>query len=416
MKRYEYMNCKVGRPAFVIFLFAMLLLARDTLFTSVMLGFETSQFLMLGGICLVGAGFLFVHRKDLKALLTDSRMILILLSALVLLLPMMIKGDWQMMYFSILLGLIVAVFLTYFRSLEDVAKVYVVILTVLGVYSMLATYILRILPDRGIFSVPVFFNSKDVMFHYFGLSFVSDSYVKTRNFGIFREPGVYQYFIILALFLNNYRINWSGPKPMWTINVLLGFTMLSTFATGGVAELGLLVLVVFFEKKLYRDKRILWIAVGLVIALIIAIILIMIQKGAIYWELYGMLVYKFSPEADSSSERMEAILVNLDLFRRNPLVGRTVTEVLHSVSNNTSSTLVMFAMTGICGGLLHLASWVALAWDRNRKLWANAALLLLLLVSFNTQNLTADVFLWLFPMMALTERVVPLLENRKKKV
>ena len=82
MKRYEYMNCKVGRPAFVIFLFAMLLLARDTLFTSVMLGFEISQFLMLGGICLVGAGFLFVHRKDLKALLTDSRMILILLSAL----------------------------------------------------------------------------------------------------------------------------------------------------------------------------------------------------------------------------------------------------------------------------------------------------------------------------------------------
>ena len=321
-----------------------------------------------------------------------------------------------MMYFSILLCLLFAVFLTYFRSLEDVARVYVILLTALGVYSILATYILRILPDRGILSVPVHFNSKDVMFHNFGLAFVSDSYVKNRNFGIFREPGVYQYFIILALFLNNYRITWRSQRTLWLINVLLSVTMLTTFATGGVAELGLLVIVVFFEKKLYRDKRALWLAIGLVAAVILALIVIVIQKGAIYWELYGMIVYKFSPEADSSSERVEAVMANLSFFLQNPLVGKTISEVLHSVNNNTSSTLVMFAITGLFGGLVHVASWVALVWKKERRLWANLALLALLLLSFNTQNLTADVFFWLFPMMALTETCVPLLENRKKKV
>lgn len=412
MKQYPYMNCKLGRPAFAVFLFAMLLLARDTLVTTSILGFTASQFLMLGGICLVGLGFLFVHRADLKAVLTDKRMVLMAFFACVALLPMLLKRDWQLMYFSILLCILLPVFLTYFRTSEEVAKIYVVMLTALGVYSVLATYILRMLPDNGIFSVPVFYNSKDVMFHNFGLAYVSDSYVKNRNFGIFREPGVYQYFIILALFLNNYKVRWHSQKPLWLVNVLLAVTMLTTFATGGVAELGLLVVVVFFDKKLYRDKRALWLAIGLVAAVILALVVIVIQKGAIYWELYGMIVYKFSPEAESSSERLEAVLMNLELFRQNPLVGRSVSQVLHSVSNNTSSTLVMFAMFGILGGLLHVVSWVALVWQKERKLWVNLSLLTLLLLSFNTQNLTADVFLWLLPMMALTERCVPLLEKK----
>ena len=38
-------------------------------------------------------------------------------------------------------------------------------------------------------------------------------------------------------------------------------------------------------------------------------------------------------------------------------------------------------------------------------------LLLILFMSFNTQNLTANVFFWLFPMMALVERGLPLLNK-----
>ena len=91
MKHYSYMNCKIGRPAFVVFLFLMLLLARDTLVTSVVLGFTASQLLMLGGICLVGLGFLFVNRGEWKSILTDKRMVLMAVSACVLLVPMLVK-------------------------------------------------------------------------------------------------------------------------------------------------------------------------------------------------------------------------------------------------------------------------------------------------------------------------------------
>ena len=127
------MDSKFGRFSFVVFLFALLILARDTLITTVLLGFEKSQILMLGIVFLVGLGFLVVHRKDWKAVLTDKRILVMVLSSGLLLLPMAAKRDWQMMYFSILFCLLFAVFLTYFRSIEEVAKIYLVILCALGV-------------------------------------------------------------------------------------------------------------------------------------------------------------------------------------------------------------------------------------------------------------------------------------------
>ena len=58
-------------------------------------------------------------------------------------------------------------------------------------------------------------------------------------------------------------------------------------------------------------------------------------------------------------------------------------------------------------GAVNTAAWIVLVWKRERKLWVNLALLLVLFASFNTQNLIADVFFWLFPVMAVVERVLP---------
>ena len=239
--------------------------------------------------------------------------------------------------------------------------------------------------------------------------------MKNRNFGIFREPGVYQFFLILALFLNNYTLSWDKGWKYWSVNVILALTMLTTFATGGVVELGMLALIVFFEKKLYRDKRILAIALVLVAAFVGLILWIIKDRGTLYWELYAMFVSKFGPEEDSFSERKEAIFTNLRFFLTNPVVGNKISTVLHAVANNTSSTLVMFASFGLGGGLLHVASWFALIWDRNRKLWANLGLILLMFMSFNTQNLTVDLFFWLFPCMALIQRGMPFVKLPERK-
>lgn len=407
MRCYPFPDNKKTRTLTALFLTALLFLARDTLVTSSILGFHKSQFAMLGLICAVGVAFLVYNRHNLKQILLDKRIAMILASSAIILLPMIVKGDWQMMYFSVLLCLLTAVFLTYFLSYRELAKYYVLILTVLGVYSIVAMWILRpLLIDTGILTVPVFYNQMDVMFHNFFLSFVSDSYVKTRNFGIFREPGVYQYFIILALFLNNYTVRWNSNRIYWVCNFALAATMLTTLATGGVAELGLLAVIVFFDKKLYKDKRA-W-AVIAVCALVLCVLVayIIMDQGNLYWELYSMVLGKFMPGEDSAFGRLDAIFTDLQFFLHNPLVGADLATVLHSVTDNTTSTLILYAGFGILAGTLNVLAWFALIWDKKRKFWVNLLLVPVMFLSFNTQNLIADVFFWLFPYMALTERLL----------
>ena len=80
---------------------------------------------------------------------------------------------------------------------------------------------------------------------------------------------------------------------------------------------------------------------------------------------------------------------------------------MHDVAANPGSTwLIIGGWLSVLAALLHIACWVALVWRKERKIWVNLALVVILFLSFNTQNLIADVFLWLFPVMALVERLM----------
>lgn len=415
MKQYCFFEGRIKSLLIAALLFGMLLLSRNTLISTSLLGFYRSQFLMLLLIFLAAALFLILNRNDLKRIFTDKRIVIAAGICGIVMLPMIMKRDWQMMYLSILLCLMFAVFLTYFVSYKEVAKIYVVIIAVLAVYSVLTTYGLRLIPDSGLLSVPVFSNTNNVEFYNFGLAFVSQSYVKNRNFGIFREPGVYQYFLLLALFLNNFTVDWQKTSRCWLVNGILAVTMLTTMATGGFVELGILAVILFFRKKLYRSRTVCFVvAAGFIIGLI-GVGMIIRQKGQLYWELYGMFVSKFLPGEESGIDRLNSILTNAMYFLRNPLAGELVSEVLYSVQNNTSSTTILFAILGLLGGSLNIAAWFALVWKKEQGIATNLGLLLVLFMSFNTQNLVADVFFWLIPTMALLERGIPLLEHLKQR-
>lgn len=202
---------------------------------------------------------------------------------------------------------------------------------------------------------------------------------------------------------------------MWIVNVLLAVVMLSTLATGGIAELALLAIAVFFHKKLYKSKKA-WALIGIAAAVFAVFMVIVVkQQGELYWTIYGSFVSKFAPGADSSSDRVNAILQDLRFFLNNPVFGGRIVEIFDSVPNNTTSTMLMLAIFGLLGGGLHVISWVCLVWDTKRTTFSNLFLLLILFMAFNTQNLIANVFLWLLPMMALCQRGLPWLTDRLTK-
>ena len=421
MNRYAMMETKWGKVLFGSFLFAMLLMARDTLISSCLVGFTKSQILMLGLIGLLGVVFLLCNRLQWKQVLTDKRMILMGLSALILLIPMVGKQDWQLMYFSILICLLASVFLTYFISWQETAKFYVLILAALGMYSLVGMYLLKPMVAAGKLSVPVFLNSAEMEFYNFGLCFVVPWQFWHRNFGIFREPGVYQFFLILGIYLNHYGVSWKRGGNMWLVTAILAATLVSTFAIGGFIELALLAVFVYFDKKYYRTK--LGMAFGAMavaaVAAVVVHILIQIRtpyfEHTIYYEFYDMFK-RLTTDSDSLVDRLSAIFVSVSLFLKNPVLGDTIANVLHGTAHNTSSTLILFAILGVAGGTLNVLAWAALLWKRERNVVGNLMLMMILFMSFNTQNLTADVFFWLFPYMALTEALLKNWKRPERKV
>ena len=403
--RFPFPQKPAYKVLFGLYLFLILYLCRVSQVSYYLLGFYKAQFFSLGITLAALAVFLIYQRRHLLQIVLNYRVLLALLFAAAILIPMCIKRDWQMMYFSILLSILLGVFFSYFVTCAQAGKGFCIVMAVLAVYS-LAAFALRPLADRGILTPPVFANAYGGEFYNYILAFVPKTMVRDRNFGIFREPGVYQFFLITALYLNNYEVEWKKPWQLWLVNGILAATMVSTFATGGVAEMGLLAIVLFFDKKWYRDKRICAVAVGLILCVAVIAGVSIARKNVLYWEVYDMAIGKFVNGQDSSVERMDAVVTDISIFLHHPIFGAKIAEVLYATANNTTSTLILFSAFGIPAALLHIACWVALVWRKERKMWVNLALVVILFMSFNTQNLIADVFLWLFPVMALVERLM----------
>ena len=196
MTRYPFPAQRTWNVLFALYLLALVYLTRDSQAGLYLLGFFRAQALSIGLTLAVGLVFLVCNRNRIGSILLDGRVLLFVLFSPTIVIPMAIKRDWQMMYISMIYCIAVAVLISYFASLRQTARAYILILALLAAASLLCSYGLRLLADRGILAPPVFENSFQARFYNYLLCYVPINYAKTRNFGIFREPGVYQFFLL----------------------------------------------------------------------------------------------------------------------------------------------------------------------------------------------------------------------------
>lgn len=413
-KRYPFPQKKVFQVLFGLYLFSILYFCRVSQVSYYLLGFYKSQFLSLSITLLALLVFLIYQRKHLLQIVFNYRIALAILFAAAILIPMCVKKDWQMMYFSILLSILMGVFFSYFVSCAQAGKGFCVVMATLAAYSLAAFFALRPLADRGILAPPVFVNAYGGEFYNYLLAFVPKTLVRDRNFGIFREPGVYQFFLFLALYLCFYHVRWEKQTSMWVCGGILCLTLLSTFSTGAIAAMAVLLLTVYFEKKLYRSslgKLLTALVLGLGIAFLAYLF---IRKPPLYATLLYMF-QKVTPGNPSFDDRFESIHVNLHLLSFRPKVGRDVSYVLEIIADNTSSTTILFAILGIFSGWLHVIAWLCLVLRGKGHIVTKLLCLLALAVTFNTQNLISDPYFWIFPIMALIECVGCLIDRQPKQ-
>ena len=414
MKRYPFPNTRLWQSLFALYLFLLLYLTRVSQVSHYLLGFYKAQALTLLVTCAALLCFLIRKRKELLPILLDFRMLLALLLGAAVLVPMVLKKDWTMMYFSILFSALLGIFFSYFLTCRRAAKYYCLLLTALGLYSLVAFFLLRPLADLGVLPVPTFQNEYGAEFYNFLFSFVSITFARERNFGFFREPGVYQFFLFLALYLCFYQVQWQKEKHMWIAGGILSITLLSTFATGGVAATLLFLIALYFDRELYRSPRGRKLTLLVLALLVLGAIVVFLKKPRLF-NYFQMMLQKIRPGNPSSDDRLESIRFNLYVIQWTPFVGRTVSYILESVTHNTSSSTILIGILGILGGSVNLLAWIVLVCRGRGKWYAKLISFLALVVTFNTQNLVSDPFLWIFPIMATTEGIHALVARFQTK-
>ena len=201
---------------------------------------------------------------------------------------------------------------------------------------------------------------------------------------------------------------------MWAVNIVLFVSLLLTFATGGVLALPLYIAFLFFDKGLYRNKYMRILVLLAVGAGVILLAVALSQGGTWAYELVGM-VEKIYNMTYSLTDRLDAIVADTKYFLSSPLYGADLAEVLYSVPNNTATSPILFAVFGAAGGSIHVLSWAALAWKKERHWIMNLILMVILFIPFNTQNVIHDMFFWMFPMMALIQWCLSWSESRECK-
>lgn len=141
--------------------------------------------------------------------------------------------------------------------------------------------------------------------------------------------------------------------------------------------MAVLLVTVYFEKKLYRSPlgKLLTAVAFILGAAFLA--WLFIRKPPLYTTLLYM-VQKVTPGNPSFDDRFESIYINLHLLSFRPRVGREVAYVLEIIPDNTSSTTILFAILGIFSGWLHVIAWLCLVL-RGKGHWATKLLCLLAL-------------------------------------
>ena len=407
MTRYPFPAERKWKALFVAYLFALVYLTRDSQAGLYLLGFFRAQALSIAITLAVGLTFLVYNRKKIGAILLDGRVPLLILFSLTVVIPMAMKKDWQLMYISMVYCMAAAVLISYFADLRQTARACVLLFAALAAVSLLCSYGLRFLADRGILVPPVFENSFQARFYDYLLCYVPINYAKTRNFGIFREPGVYQFFLFLALYLNNYQAQWASGKLTWGLNALLILTMLTTFSTCGVAVTVVFLVALYFDRKVYDTPLGRKLSLALLAGLALGAAWLVLAKPPLYTQL-KLMVEKLFTSNPSLNDRIDCIKFNLYVIQWDRFTGRELAYILETVTHNTSSSTILFGILGLFFGWLNLFGWVTFVFRGKGSLPMKLVCLAALAATFNTENLITNPYFWLFPILALTEGLLPL--------
>lgn len=261
-----------------------------------------------------------------------------------------INGDLRTGYFYKCIIFILSCEIVTVIGLEEFARKFEKIMFVLALASVICTLIAEV--NLSVFSAfPAFFNSANSKFYNLGICMipVSDA---LRNYGMFREPGVYQMFLMLALLFHIYH----SEKMKISHLVVLILSVILTFSTTGYIALAVFLILFFVKNNVsFRES---WKKYFMVFLFVLGIIYLTIYTDLLSSD--GMIFDKFSNmKRTTTIARFASIFSNIEIWKTSPVFGAgliavdeifpNITYQLYgkAVTHNTNTLFCELATYGI---------------------------------------------------------------------
>lgn len=306
-------------------------------------------------------------------------------------------------YYLFFMTILTGFAMTQICSLQHYMRVFCNTLVAISTASLLITYPLKTVVEAFPRLFPVVTNSANISFTNAYITYVIRSDIDiVRNYGIFREPGVYAVFLLIAIaFLMQQK-----KESIFQL-VVLTLALLTTFSLPGYIAFLLLMI----NKTRLIDGKIVMKDVMFILAIIVVVITINFGLADSN-NAFAKVFEKANTNSSSYQYRVEALLRNLQVWWRSPIFGSGIitgneflkdSEVIrYSVNgyHNTSSITAMLVFFGI--GFTSIALVYLFRFSRYLK---NGILFFFaIMIVLNSQLFIYDTILYTLILFGTTEQ------------
>jgi len=308
--------------------------------------------------------------------------------------------DYYIENFYYIFAISSAFFLSSVINQDQLYRYYIQIMLFISIYSLIATYIFLPLQINNLINwFPTYesFLGTPFLNMFFTYAVAWEGVI--RNQGIFREPGVFQFYLLIALMIELFYF-----KTTKKINItIFSITIFSTFSTVGIICY-LILISLKINTRIFvnllnfkKNKYLISILIMIVIALQNASVGLLVTRS--FDKLFG------EGENISSAVRFESVFNNLETSIISPIFGNSFVSGFRYIQNNlieysgndiTGTNFSYIMALGFISGLLILFMMFQFTQSINGKNTKTIVLLFILFLSLNTQNLVYSSMLWIF--------------------
>lgn len=295
---------------FVYFLIGVVVLLDDSYW------FSTSGITLLSTLknvvyVLLPIALLFAFRFKVRP---SSRQVLVLLfTVVIIVLSSLVNGNSFIGGPLLLICLIVSgLLISNNIDIVQFSKCFIDIIFYISIYSLLISLLLLV----GVLSPSVIYNIADVPTFTFGGCVYFPTWIVDglyRNCGIFREPGIFQVYLNIALLLQLFVLKAADKKKV----IVFAVGVLSTFSTAGIIIL--VFILVLFLFSAYKTKNSFLYGASLII-----IVLYVFNSSLFREESFNKLEYGL--DSKSTLARVSSITVPAEIFMESPIFGRGMSD------------------------------------------------------------------------------------------